>query len=194
MSLIDHTLNRINTQATSMSSNTITATAAVTEIQLLDHHVTRQGSYLSWGQYLLPIVILAIVSGYSFKLHVNLWSKHCLASAHQLVSTTGHLWQCWQGLLTMTPGWVYDVTKALHDCCNPKLAMLRIPTPMKRQIITNGFPTRQCHNHSYRNPITSSCHTHRTRFIFELRSIFAPSRELVHWSRCAWEAHVHAAQ
>ena len=40
-------------------------------------------------------------------------------------------------------------------------------------------------SHSYRNPITSSCHTHRTRFIFELRSIFAPSRELVHWSRCA---------
>ena len=39
------------------------------------------------------------------------------------------------------------VTKALHDCCNPskwhqwtccKLAMLRIPTPMKRQMVSQA--------------------------------------------------------
>ena len=78
-------------------------------------------------------------------------------------------------------------TNLLRDRCNTKLA---------RKIPTSSFLhccAAQTKSHSYRNPITSSCHMHKTRFIFELRSIFAPSRELVHWSRCAWEAHVHAA-
>ena len=34
-------------------------------------------------------------------------------------------------------------------------------------------------SHSYRNPITSSCHTHKTGFILELRSTFVPSRDTI---------------